>query len=845
MLLLTLLATACKVEIAPVTDREFVDEELTARTSLGERTVLDGPAVSDTTGFGTATAAGNGRLYVAEDGDLCGSRLRVFPIPGPGAAAPPSEVLRCVREDATFGIRLRAAGALLVSGDHLYFEGQLDGFVSDALGVDPDSVLDTVPIDEDTLAVLHEGGLTVLTHERTWTPGWSQALTDVDTLWASDRLLVTRGAHATHVFEADADGWTVRTAPAGTVLAVDGDALLIDPGSGDDLAIVSLRAGDWQGAGHLWNARGGYETWTFDEAAAFGLEPTIGTHRGAIDRYTRSTGTLDASLRLQASSDGPRADLHRSLLLVTEPHVDGSPDGRVSVFDWSDVRSELLDDAGIPAELGICSQNAIDLTLDVVTTEVRLSPGFPCGSSGSSSTLQARDPLDGHLVDRSEDRYGTDFRLKLPPGTYDLRYEGCRTGAQQGGVWTFEDVVLDGTPQDLRLDGAWRDLTVLRGGEPYDGTLWILPDGDSDVDATVTTTVDEGFTDLYLPDGTYWMGSGRTLHEVVVDGPDIHLELTPLLTEVTFDLNGEDTDATFLVRPVGAPDSVFLRLDVRTWDDERWLLAPGDYDVWIEEAEGYGVLAMPYLPGALTVDGTGFANVAAQLDTYTVALSCNGVPVTRSVRWRPEPYADIAGHKRHSVLHWPDEPVLWAEERGTLQLPHGTCGYTALETSIQPVDGTWALDLQVHDVDFEVTVDGEPALHSADIWAYSVGSSTLEGLPTGTHTVYFHQPYAYGSSMVLAFREVHVTESGTMPIHFDTREIDVSGFAVDGGELRIRPIAPNSPFPEGLWGPVNARDSIRLEPGAYEVQVGPGVNLDDHVEDYEGAWESSCLEVVD
>jgi hypothetical protein len=358
---------ACKTGVAPADDDYDLDQDGVERnTALGEHSVLTGPA--GTHDFGRRVALLDGEIVVTERaaGTPCVNRLRVYKRGTDGTLT--ESTVDCTVTNPFFGEQLSAAEDELLTGQEAFWgtevltaDGTLtaadslpaDGFGSASAMLQWDRAVVAAPghgVSGAAYVFQHASGpwtqVAKLSH-----PGIAAGGRLGTTVMGSGNLVVlTDGLGRPVIFERDTTGnWLAVDAPEARVLAVQGSTLLAEPMFGADLRFYDRVNGAWVATGILHDAKGGYTEWAFDDVAAFAVQPGQGSNRGAVDRYLRIDGQLDASFRLAPGHTGLDLALDGGWLAVAEAvSVGSSGTGQVHLFDWRAERDALRMERACP-----------------------------------------------------------------------------------------------------------------------------------------------------------------------------------------------------------------------------------------------------------------------------------------------------------------------------------------------------------------------------------------------------------------------------------------------------------------------------------------------------------------
>ncbi|MCA9568461.1 MAG: lamin tail domain-containing protein [Myxococcales bacterium] len=381
-LLPVLAATACKVEIAPVPANGVLTSEERGRTALGERITLQASDVFGVTGLGAHIAIdgdqhsyGGADLLITEDSDgLCDRRIRRVDL-GDGLADDPDDVTDCEIADPAFGHDLFAGDDMVASGSSVarnaYYFGddmriqapgaaEARSYGSHAYarpdGWGQDEVLFVGTPTTNEVRVFDSYGLEATAHQTLSAPAHLPADAGFGArLWVLDEALVVADAvGGFHFYALDAlttDGLPTFVPAVGPVftdvLAAHGDELLVARQGLADLDIMTLDpSGYWVTTDVLRGAATwGYTVWAFDEVAAFGARPRQDGQPGRVDRFTRLSGDIEASLPFVRPHEDLRLALTDHWLAVSEVGTD-----TVHVFDWKDERTLLFWDLDAPTD---------------------------------------------------------------------------------------------------------------------------------------------------------------------------------------------------------------------------------------------------------------------------------------------------------------------------------------------------------------------------------------------------------------------------------------------------------------------------------------------------------------
>lgn len=367
LLLTTLLLPACKVEIAPVPDSWHDVHEDQGRTSLGERTTLDGSTLLGVTRFAEHMAIADGELHLVESADgMCGRRIRSVSFRELALDSVWTDVDECETPDPLFGTTLDAVENLLTTGGSTLRVGRIwRGPESVTTPEDPNGFLRAWR-DDDNEEALHALPTfnQIEIRSRDYHSAPVQVLTAPDhlsdqagfgtELHLLDDVLIVEdafgGMHHHHRAPAYWDDihlrparWVPATGPSvDRILAVSGNEILTQRMGFDALEILRFdpASSAWSTVDTLpGTADMGYTQWVFDEVAAFAVLPWDGRRRGVVDRFDRRTGELDASLSLLRPHEDVDMLLEGDHLVVSET---SATDGVVHVFDWRDERQEKL-----------------------------------------------------------------------------------------------------------------------------------------------------------------------------------------------------------------------------------------------------------------------------------------------------------------------------------------------------------------------------------------------------------------------------------------------------------------------------------------------------------------------
>ncbi|MCA9569178.1 MAG: hypothetical protein KC656_15120 [Myxococcales bacterium] len=353
---------ACQVEIAPATSAYDTPTATVGRTELGELQILDASGLEGVSDFGAALGFVNGQLVVGETFDgPCPHRLRKL---DPGDAPTEGAVLTCpTAGDATFGTTVAGRDRQMVTGDQGLRYNSANGTLSaGAPGVfGPDGALHTsvlvldgyrtmvgAPLDGPSGAVHTFVTNSVLEYDHALAPppDLPEGAGFGARIQGTQELLVVETLDGTPSFYVPAEfGWKywdrVEGPGAGRVLATFGAEILAEDPASDDLLFFTRENGAWVATGVLPGARGTAEHWAFDSVAVFGGRARTPVEPGAIDRWSRFAGALQASLPLTGEHTGLRMELDGDWLAVSELGT-----GTVSLFDWREERLDLYRELG-------------------------------------------------------------------------------------------------------------------------------------------------------------------------------------------------------------------------------------------------------------------------------------------------------------------------------------------------------------------------------------------------------------------------------------------------------------------------------------------------------------------
>lgn len=355
---------ACDSGFQAHQDIQSSDVDGTERvTSLGFRTILQGP--TDVWDFGRHVALSNGRIVVTERaaGTPCANRLRVYTAAGDTWT---DETHDCATPNPFFGDAVAATADELVTGADAFWSSnsffQADGSLSVDGSTPAFGSAVALPVWNQAVVTDPDAGTSgkawVFEFGSPWTasaelthPGIAAGgRLGTTALATTDLIVLTDHWGRPVAFERDGEGWAAIDAPGTRVHAAHGNTLLVEHATGADLHFYQRRNGAWEASGTLVDAKRPYAAWAFDEVAAFAVQAGQGAFSGIIDRYVRVDGQLDASLRLPLAHTGVSLALSGNLLVVGEAvsHGPGST-GQVHLFDWSADRAALVAEMACPS----------------------------------------------------------------------------------------------------------------------------------------------------------------------------------------------------------------------------------------------------------------------------------------------------------------------------------------------------------------------------------------------------------------------------------------------------------------------------------------------------------------